>query len=317
MYEINYDDQRFQDVEKEKQDAIDKSDEMYDGMIGNSDKYYQDQIDATRNWTDEQKELQQEQTDLTLKQIEQQKEQAEKDYTKEQKASYVDWQKESNKYGANAEQMAEQGLQNSGYAESSQVSMYNTYQNRVATARESWQTAKQNYDNAMKEAQLQNSATLAEIAYQGLQQELQLSLQGFQYKNELLMAKANAKTQILGRYDTQYQAVLDQMNTENALKENIRQYNMEYQLKTQEKEYQEFLLRKEIEKANDYDKALLLLRRKGLIAEDDAAGLIDRREWAKRKSVKVPYSKEEHPEMGYDNYEEYLSAYLSYMLGLE
>ena len=225
MYEINYDDQRFQDVEKEKQNAIIESDEMYRGMVDASNNFYKEQIDATRDWTEKQTELQQEQTDFALEQIEQQKEEAEKDYIKEQKGAYVDWKKQSNKYDANAEQMASSGLQNSGYAESSQISMYNTYQNRVATARESWERAKLNYDNAIKEAQLQNSATLAEIAYQGLQQELQLSLQSFQYQNELLMAKASAKAQILGRADSQYQAVLNQMNTENALKEQIRQFN--------------------------------------------------------------------------------------------
>ena len=40
------------------------------------------------------------------------------------------------------------------------------------------------------------------------------------------MAKASAKAQILGRADSQYQAVLQQMNTENALQESMRQFDV-------------------------------------------------------------------------------------------
>lgn len=226
MYEINYEDEQFQKVEAEKQAALNESNKMYDDMIAQSDKYYQDQIDANKGWTEKQTELQNEQTDFIIDTIEQQQKETEKDYIKEQKGAYVDWQKESNKYGANAEQMASSGLSGSGYAESSQVGMYNTYQNRVAVAREGFERAKTNYENNIKEAMLQNNAALAEIAYQGYINECQLLLQQFQYKNELLMAKSNAQTQITGRADTKYQAVLDQMNAENALREQIRQFDI-------------------------------------------------------------------------------------------
>ena len=226
MYEINYEDEQFQKVEAEKQAALNESNKMYDDMIAQSDKYYQDQIDANKGWTEKQTELQNEQTDFIIDTIEQQQKETEKDYIKEQKGAYVDWQKESNKYGANAEQMASSGLSGSGYAESSQVGMYNTYQNRVAVAREGFERAKTNYENNIKEAMLQNNAALAEIAFQGYINECQLLLQQFQYKNELLMAKSNAQTQITGRADTKYQAVLDQMNHENALREQIRQFNL-------------------------------------------------------------------------------------------
>ena len=178
-YDINYDDERFQQVEAEKQQAITEVDKTYSGMISQSDKYYQDQINASKDWANTQQQLQQDKTDFAIEQIEQQKAQANKDYTKEQSGAYVDWQKQSNKYGVNAEQMASSGMTNTGFSESSQVSMYNTYQNRVATARESYNLAVLNYNNSIKDAQLQNNSALAEIAYQALQQQLELSLQGF------------------------------------------------------------------------------------------------------------------------------------------
>ena len=155
-------------------------------MVSQSDKFYEDQKAAIQDYANTQSQIQQENTNFTIDTINQQKEQANKDYTKEQKGAYVDWQKQSNQYGANAEQMAASGLTNTGYSESSQVSMYNQYQGRVATARETFNKAILNYDNSIKEAQLQNNSKLAEIAFNALQSQLELSLEGFQYKNSLL-----------------------------------------------------------------------------------------------------------------------------------
>jgi hypothetical protein len=224
-YTVNYEDKRFAEVESDKKQALSELEKTYAGMINSSDDYYNAQIDATREWADKQSALQQEQTDFAIKEIEQQKEQTRKDYIKEQSGAYVDWQKQSNKYGANAEMMAAQGMTNTGYAESSQVAMYNQYQTRVTTARESYNLAIQNYNNAITEARLQNNAILAEIAYEALQQELELSLQGFQYKNSLLLEQANHKLQVENTYYQRYQDVLKQINTENALAEEVRQYN--------------------------------------------------------------------------------------------
>jgi hypothetical protein len=222
---INYDDKRFTEVETDKKAALAENEKLYGGMVSNTDKYFQDQIDASKDWADKQTQIQQEQTDFAIEKVEQQKDQAKKDYTKEQSGAYVDWQKQSNQHGVRAEQMADKGMQNTGYSESSQVSMYNTYQNRVATARESYVRAVQNYDNAITEARLQNNSALAEIAYKALQQQLELSLQGFQYKNTLLLEQANKKFQIESEYHNRYQDVLNQINTENALAEEIRQFN--------------------------------------------------------------------------------------------
>lgn len=228
-YDIDYDRKEFTDVTTEKEAAINESNTMYDGMVNNSDAYYQNQIDAVKDYEEKQAANQQAQTDHTIDQINQQKEQANKDYIKEQSGAYKDWQKQSNQYGANAEQMAASGMTNTGFSESSQVSMYNTYQNRVATARESYNRAVLNYDNAIKDAQLQNNTALAEIAYNSLQQQLALSLQGFQYKNQLLLEKAGAKRELDQMYHQRWQDVLNQINTENALKENVRQYDTSFE----------------------------------------------------------------------------------------
>jgi hypothetical protein len=222
---VNYNDKRFTAVTEEEQNELNKNDELYEGMIKDNDDAIQDLIENSKESAEVLKEEQNKQTQHQIDTIEQQKEQSQKDYIKEQSGSYVDWQKESSKYGANAERMADAGLTGSGYHESTQVSLYNTYQNRVAVARDAFERAKLNYDNAIKEAQLQNSSKLAEIALQANQEQLQLALEGIQYKNNLLLDKANARMQIKSLYYSKWQDVLNQINTENALAEEQRQFN--------------------------------------------------------------------------------------------
>ena len=213
---IDYNDERFQNVEKEKNARLKEVSKTYDNMIKQSDKYYDKLSDAAENYGKQQQELQQQRTDFTIDQINQNKEWAKQDYTKEQKGAYQDYRKESNQYGVNAEQMAQNGLLDTGYAESSRVSMYNTYQNRVATARESYNRAVVDYDNQIKDAQLQNNSVLAELAYNTLKTKLEYSLQGFQYKNSLIQQQLTAENDVDDRYYNRWKDVLNQMNTDRA-----------------------------------------------------------------------------------------------------
>lgn len=224
-YDVDYNNEQFQKVEADKQNALTENEQTYGDMIAGTDKFYQDLQDQHMAWADKQAQIQQENTDFTIEKIEQQKEQAQKDYLKEQSGAYVDWQKQSNRYGAEAERQASAGLTGSGYSESSQVAMYNQYQNRVATAREVLSQAKLNYDNGIKEAMLQNNAALAEIYANAYLKQAELALEGFQYKNQLILDKANKKLEIDQMYYNRWQDVLQQINTQNALAEDIRQYN--------------------------------------------------------------------------------------------
>ena len=189
-YEVNYDDERFQDVKDSEKTALKEHDDMVSGMVSQIDDKYNALVNASKDYQKEQERIQNEQTDFAIKQIEQKKAWAEKDYKKEQSGAYTDWQKQSNQYGVNAEKMAAQGLGGAGYSESSQVSMYNTYQNRVATAREAFLRTKENYDNSITQAQLQNSSVLAQIAADAQKEQLTLLLEGFQYKNTLVLEQA-------------------------------------------------------------------------------------------------------------------------------
>lgn len=192
-------------LEEEKDAALGDVDESYSDQIAQNDAFYDSQIDAVRDYKQEQSEIQQAQTDLTIQQIQQQKEQTQKDYMKEQSAAYVDFKKQTDPHGVNAEQIAAGGMWGSGYSESAQTAMYNEYQNRVATAKASLDQAVVNYNNAMTQAQLQNSSVLAEIAFNAFTQELELAMQAFTSRNSLLEAQANARAQVESNYLTAVQ----------------------------------------------------------------------------------------------------------------
>ena len=260
-YAINYDDKRFTEVESDKKEALNEVEKTYGGMINNSDKFYQAQIDNTTKWENTQKNLQNQQTDFIIDEIEQKKEYAEKDYKKEQSGAYVDWQKQSNPYGAKAEQMAAGGFTGSGYSESSQVAMYNQYQNRVATAREAYVRIIADYDNDITNARIQNNVALAEIANAAQEKRLALSIEGFQYKNQLIIDKFNKKTEVDDRFYGRYQDVVQQINNENSLAESVRQYNE--RLAEDKRQYNESLAFQKDQAAKDqaYKDSQLALQR--------------------------------------------------------
>ena len=209
---------------------------LYDGQINGVDTFTQQQIDAVKQNEKTQIANQNAMTDFTVNTIEQNKEETRQDYVKEQSASYVDWKQQSNQFGVNAERMASNGLSGTGYSESSQVAMYNTYQNRIATAREVFNKAILNYDNQITQARLQNSITIAEIAGKSLEKQLEIAFEGFQYKNELITAKADKITENNRYYDSLWKNMYDTLYTEAQDKQEQANWQAEMDYKAEQDE---------------------------------------------------------------------------------
>ena len=224
--QINMQDSRLTNVENERQQQIASTTNEYNQMINNTDQFYQNQINAAQAAAQSQAEAQAKSTEQQVKEINQQREKTERDYQKEQRGAYTDYQKQVNEYGVNAEVRAARGLANTGYSESSQVSMYNAYQNRVATARQALSDSQQNYDNLVAQARLNNDTKQAEIAAQLAKQQAEYALQGFQYKNTLIESRQQQLNQLNSRYDTKYNAMLSLMSDELAAKrQNFNTYS--------------------------------------------------------------------------------------------
>lgn len=240
MYNVNYDDERFKQVENEKQSELDKYNQTYDNLINERNNFTNQQQQLVDQWENTQKDIANQNLQYQKDLIEQQRNKAEKEYQNEAKASYIDYQKEVDKYGVSRENVTANGLSNSGYAESSKVDMYNTYQNRLATARKSLEDAGIEFDNAIREAQMSNNETLAQNALTALQNKLNIALEGFNYKTEQENNKLNWNNTINNNYYNRYKDVESQINYENETAEKIRQYNenMAYQKEQQRLEQQ-------------------------------------------------------------------------------
>ena len=240
MYNVNYDDERFKQVENEKQSELDKYNQTYDNLINERNNFTNQQQQLVDQWEKTQKDIANQNLQYQKDLIEQQRNKTEKEYQNEAKASYIDYQKEVDKYGVSRENVTANGLSNSGYAESSKVDMYNTYQNRLATARKSLEDAGIEFDNAIREAQMSNNETLAQNALTALQNKLNIALEGFNYKTEQENNKLNWNNTINNNYYNRYKDVESQINYENETAEKIRQYNenMAYQKEQQRLEQQ-------------------------------------------------------------------------------
>lgn len=235
--QINMQDKRLTDVESERQQQIASTTNQYDQMINNTDQFYQNQINAAQAAAQSQAEAQAKSTEQQVKEINQQREKTERDYQKEQRGAYTDYQKQVNEYGVNAEVMAARGLANTGYSESSQVSMYNAYQNRVAMARQSLADSQQNYDNLIAQARLNNDTKQAEIAAQLAKQQAEFALQGFQYKNTLIESRQQQLNALNSRYDSRYNTMLSLM--QNELENRRQNYQTNVNLLLKAKDYQQ------------------------------------------------------------------------------
>lgn len=132
---------------------------------------------------EQQQDITNKQTEMNVAELERNKQEVDKDATKTNRALYTEYRKASNPYGANAEQLASQGLGNSGYAESTQTNLYNTFQRNVTDTLNNARELKSNFDFEINKARQTGDITLAQQALQIYQQKMQLLTQEYELKN--------------------------------------------------------------------------------------------------------------------------------------
>lgn len=129
---------------------------------------------------------------------------------------YSDYRKASNPYGATAEQLASQGLNKSGYAESTQTQLYNTYQKNATTLMVETQRLKADADFQMNQAYIEADIQKAQNAIVIYQQKAQLALQEYDMKFARDQWEWQKQQAIL---DRQYQASRDAISDQRWQKE--------------------------------------------------------------------------------------------------
>lgn len=158
-------------------------------------------------------------------QIDKQKADYEKEAEKTAKGLYTDYRKQANPYGATAEALASQGLNKSGYAESTQTSMYNTYQRNVTELVNKTRQLKADADFQMNQAYLD-----ADI------QKAQNTLSIYKQQSELAITEYNLRYQKHRDdiADQQFERQMQMQERQNAQAQS--NWEREYQLSLQQLE---------------------------------------------------------------------------------
>lgn len=222
---------RLNNIYNAREQAIARNNQEYDNLITSAGALKNEQDTKAEQMQQEQDRIAD--ANLAYQQtiVNQYKEQATKDNRKERIKALNEYEFNTNPYGYQSETLASQGLTNSGVSDTMKLGMYGVYQNRVATANATLETAMTAYNQALLEAQKDNDVAKAQNALNKLQAQLQNAETYFNNYSGLTQNKLNQINSITNQYDNQYNTVYSQILQEKQQAEAIRQYNesMAYQ----------------------------------------------------------------------------------------
>lgn len=220
-------DERLTLIEQEKQNALNQSNNTYNQMLQDNQNLFNQQNAYADAYEKTQNEMLDKQLAFQQEQINQQKETAKQNMETESKKAKNDYTSYVNPYGYQAESMASQGLLNSGVSETAKLGGWNTYQNRLATANKAMQDAFIQYDNDINEARLNNDVQKAQNAYNKLQMQLQYAESFYNNKNTITQNQLSNNQSLDSEYYNRYQNEYNNIQTEKAREEAIRQWESE------------------------------------------------------------------------------------------
>ena len=226
--------ERYAKVETDRQNAINQSNQVYNDLISGNAALAQQQKDYINTWQNTQNEIADKNAAYQVELQNQNKEKAQKEFDREAIASKNAYYDFINPYGANAEIQAQNGLNNTGYSETTKLGAWNTQQNRTAQARATMNNAKLQYDNAIKEIELNRDTTKSQYALQALQQQLEAAVNEFNTSSQLRQSQLSNTQSLDSEYNDRYNTVWQQINTEKEQAEAIRQYEQNYALQKQQ-----------------------------------------------------------------------------------
>ncbi len=178
------------------------------------------------------------QTQMQVDELNREKEKLEKETDKTTQGLYANWQKQSNQYGAGMEQLAEQGLANSGYAESTKTALYNTYQKSVTDTLNHSKDLYADYNFKIQQARQNGSIQQAQSALELYAQRVQLLTQNYQLRQnreQFLYQQDRDKVS-----DSQWQKTFDEQVRQNELENQWKQkqYDLDSYWKQKQYDYQ-------------------------------------------------------------------------------
>ena len=130
-----------------------------------------------------QNEITQKQTQLNIDELNREKNKIDTDVNKTTSGLYTEYQKQANQYGVEAERQAKLGLANSGYSETVQTNLYNTYQKNITETLNNARDLKADFDFQISKAQQTGDITKAQNALEIYKSKMQLLTQEYEFKN--------------------------------------------------------------------------------------------------------------------------------------
>ena len=231
--------ERYSALEQEKQNALNNSNKTYEDLLNQNQQYSNSVNDYLNKYQTTQNDIYDKQTQFQVDLQNQNKEKAEKEYQKEAIASKNAYYDFINPYGVQAEIQAQNGLNRAGYSETVKSQAWTTQQNRTAQARANMNEAKLQFDNAIKEAYLNNDVNKANLALQILQQQQEETLRNFNYISDTKQNQLSTSLNLDSEYNNRYNTLYSQIQQEKAREEAIRQWEAE--MAEQQRQYNESL----------------------------------------------------------------------------
>jgi len=220
-------DERLINIENQKQQALNDSDNLYNGLLNDNQNLYNQQKNYANQYEKTQNNILDKQLAYNTGLIEQQKDIAKENARVEQNKAKNDYFSYINPYGLQAESLASQGLLNSGVSETAKLGGYNTYQNRLASANKTMQDAIRQYDNDINQARLTNDTAKAQKALKKLELQLNFAENFYNKKGEISQNQFNSRQNVDNNYYNRYQTEYKNIQDEKARAEAIRQWEAE------------------------------------------------------------------------------------------
>jgi hypothetical protein len=244
------DDERYKQITNDKQTAINQSNQTYDKMLADNTAYSQNVDKYLNEYQTKQNDIYDKQTQFQVDLQNQNKEKAEEEYNKEAIASKNAYYDFVNPYGVQREIQAQNGLNRSGYSETVKSQAWTTQQNRTAQARATMNEAKRQFDNAIKEAYLNNDTLKAELALKILDKQQEEALRSLNYTTDVAQQRLSNNQSLDSEYNSRYNTLWSQIQQEEATKEAIRQWEAE-QAENQRQFNEKMAYQKERDKVSD------------------------------------------------------------------
>lgn len=226
-------DERLAKIEQERQNALNKSNEVYNNLLQENQNNYDEKTNLINQYEQTQNDILDKQLKYNEDLIEKQRESAIKNKETEERKARNDYMNYINPYGYQNENLIQNGLLNSGVYTKENLGAFTTYQNRLSSANKVLQDAFVAYDNQINEARLNNDVQKAQNALAKLQQQISFADSFYSNKSNLTLNQLQYNQGLDSDYFDRYQTEYNNIQNEKAAAQAQANWEKEYNLSLQ------------------------------------------------------------------------------------